>query len=157
MTEIDTITETDPIWPLDVAKLAKGQVIGETECEEIVGIKSTHPRYPFELMGLREFIMSETGRTGAALSVAIRGNSLVINTDAQASMYHARLAKMGERAVHRNFYHLAKTVDTGKLTAQERADHDRRIAIWAMKSARLKSGSGQLPHSQAANIEGSES
>lgn len=148
---MENIEDTEPeIWPIDVRSLVKGQTITQEECERIAGFSATHPRYPFEIMSLREFIMQESERLGTPLSIAIRGGSLVVNTDAQASDYHSRLAKMGERSIHRNFYHLAKTVDCSKLTEQERSQHDRRIAIWAMKSARLRSKA--LGHEETNHI-----
>ncbi len=131
------VTESEP-WPLDVTTLAKGQVITQGQCEHIIGMKADHLRFPFELMRIREHIMSESERTGVPLSVAIRGNSLVINTDGEASHYHSRLAKQAERSIHRNLHHLVKTVNIGGLSAAERSDHERRVSIWAMKAGRLK-------------------
>ena len=142
--------ETEP-WPLDIKTITKGRIITQEECEKITGMRADHLRFPFELMRVRAFIMDESERIGTPFSVAIRGNSLVVNTDGEASEYHSRLAKMAERSIHRNLHHLIKTVDVGKLTAEERSAHERRVAIWAMKAGRLKNKA--LPQEAAPRLE----
>ena len=137
-------TESEP-WPLDVKMLTKGQIITQEQCEQIIGMKADHIRYSFELMRIREYIMTETDRAGTPLSVAIRGNSLVINTDGGASLYHSRLAKMAERSIHRNLHHLVRTVNIANLSPQELAEHQRKLSIWAMKASRLKLKMGDGP------------
>lgn len=142
----DIITETDTaeVYPLDVTRLTKGQDIPQPECERIAGVSATHSRYQWELLALRMHIIRESSMFGRPLSVAIRGNSLHVNTDAEASDYHAKLAKEAERSVHRNCHMIRHAVDAGNLTEEQRRVHDRRVAIIAMKSASLRQRTPQI-------------
>jgi hypothetical protein len=148
---MEDLTQVDP-WPLDVSALQKGRTITQAECETAVGVSATHARYPFELMRLREHIMQASDRAGTPLSVAIRGNALVINTDAEAAAYHHKLAKQSERAIHRNLHHLRRTVDPSTLTADERRQWERNVQLWSMKMARMKGR--KLEHDTNQSIEG---
>ncbi len=133
------MTDTDPeIYPLDVRALVKGQSLTASECEKITGVPAAHPRFAFEMMRLREDIMRLSAQAGMPLSVRIHGCELIINTDSEASSYHAKLAKEGERSIVRNLHHLTRTVDVTKLTGPEREEHDRRLRLWGMKAARLR-------------------
>jgi hypothetical protein len=125
-------------WPLDFTKLQKGQTITTKELESITGIPSTHPNYNFALMTLRQDIMTQTERMGKPLSVRIHQLSLVINTDAEASLYHAKLGREAERCVFRNAHYLKNTVDVANLTNEERAEHDRRLLVAGVKTAALR-------------------
>lgn len=139
---MDENTESLPAevdaWPLDVSKLQKGQDLPASQCEEIVGVKQTAARYPFALMGLREWIMIESAKAGTPLSVSMRAGGLHINVDAEASRYHAKLARDAERSVHRNFAHLCRTVSGNALNEHEKAEHEQRVRLLSLKIAALK-------------------
>lgn len=126
------------IWPIDVTTLNKGDDVIAAECERIIGYPSTHPKYPFELMALREFVIRESMRRHTPFSVAIRGASLHINTDSEAVDYHEDLARKGERAIYRNVHMMRQAIDPGRLTQEQRQTLDRNTALWAMKIGRLR-------------------
>lgn len=139
---IEELTQVADTWPLDVRKLSKGDNLTVAQVEEITGTAAGSSRFPFAVMGLRAYIMQETARTGSPLSVSIRNGGLHVNTDAEASQYHHRLARDGERSIHRNFQHLCRTVSVAKLSDHERADHERHQRVWALKIAAMKKAGG---------------
>jgi len=141
------------IYPLDVTKLTRGDVIEQVECERIAGVAASHARYRLHLEGLRDWIMKESEARGCPLSVATHGNGLRINTDVEASTYHARLCKQGERQIYRNLHRLTTTVRREVLPQREQEAHDRRCALLAQKVFRLR-GKGAIGTETVKQIEG---
>lgn len=144
--------EETEIYPLDVTKLNRGDVIEQSECERIAGVRADHARYRLHLEGLRDWVMKESEARGCPLSVATHGNSLRINTDAEASVYHARLCKQGERQIYRNLHRLTTTVRPDALPQREREAHERRVGLLAQKVFRLR-GRGVLAGEETKQIE----
>lgn len=145
---MDDTTESLPAeadtWPLDINSLHKGQDLPASQCETIVGVRQSAARYPFALLGLREWIMTESARIGNPMSVSMRAGGLHINVDAEASRYHSKLAKDAERSVHRNFAHLCRTVSAAGLNEHERGEHEQRVRVLSLKVAALKSARGSI-------------
>lgn len=137
-------------WPIDIRSLTKGQDIPSSQCEEIMGVRQSSARYPFAMLAFRAWIMTESARIGIPLSVSMRAGGLHINSDGEASRYHAKLAKDAERSVFRNFGHLCRTVNAAALSDQERAAHETRVRVLALKTAALKSARKEIGIDQQA-------
>lgn len=144
--EVDT-------WPIDVRKLTKGQDLPVTQCEEILGARQNTTRYQFALMQLREWIMTQSAFIGMPLSISMRAGGLHVNTDGEASRYHDKLAKEGERSIRRNFSHLCRTVNTNLLTEHEKQAHEQHVRVWSLKTAALKGAARTIRHDENPRVE----
>jgi hypothetical protein len=139
------------IYPLDVTELKRGEVIDAARCAGITRKEPGTDSYRLALLSLRKWIMDETHERGEPLSIAIEGDTLRVNTDAEASDYHARLCETGQAQVYRNLRHLQRTVRRAILSPDEQKQHDRRLLLWAQKVMRLRArgnGNGAI-HGEA--------
>lgn len=126
------------IYPVDVTKLNRGDVVSQGECERILGVTVDHARYRLKLEWLRDWIFRETEKNGDPLSVATYKNGLRVNTDEEASRYHAHIADQCESRIFLNQHRLIVTVRRDQLTQREQAAHDRRLALMAQRVFRLR-------------------
>jgi hypothetical protein len=133
--------EQDPVryYPLDVAKLTKGQVFSIEELEKILGTTAADPRWWQKVLNLKARIERLRARDGLPLlTMATPGNRLVILDDEDASKYNCRMGKRGLRRFARASYrNLA--VDATKLTDEQAKTHSRTLMRQAMMLAAIRS------------------
>ena len=129
------------IFPLDVAALFKGQIIGIEELEHIFHCRKadlTEGQWSLKLLGLRGKIERLRRRNGLpVLTMRMVKGALHICTDSVASSYNHTMGRRGirrfKRATYRNI-----AVDATKLTPEERERHGRVIMRQAMIVSALR-------------------
>lgn len=142
--------EDSEVYPIDLSTLQKGSSIDQSRCERITGVSARDSQFPFRLMELRDWIMTESARLGQFLSVRCHANGLVINTDDQAVDYHHKQAKQSERRIFRNLAHM-NLIDRNNLTTDRQRELDQKLASWGMKAAALKGRRGGVRIEQDSN------
>ncbi len=140
-------------FPLDVSKLTKGQNVPATECAGILGTQIGTAAHQLKLLGLRDTLMKLSYTRGEPLSIRIVRDGLHINTDAEASVYHADIAAMGEGMMIRHLGHMGRTVDLSKLTSSQQDQHVRSMAVLSMKVKRMQAPA-KLEGPEMPRIEG---
>ena len=131
------LTDTE-VFPLDWRKLSKGQTLSADQCAEATGVSRTHPRFPFALLSLRDYIMRQSAMEGTPYSVRVVDGGLHINTDSEAVGYHDNRAKINQRGIFRQLYMLNKAIDPTKLSSDEQQRHTRALCVWGAKVGALK-------------------
>ena len=147
----ESIRPGDPPYPIDVAALTRGQDITMAECIDILGIQPEDKRWPFAMLMVTAWIIHESAALGSPLSVCQRKGGIHINTDSEASVYHARNAGKHEDGIRRNFTMLCKTVRADDLNEIQRLDHAQSVKLWALKVAALRGAriTAPMPTAQA--------
>lgn len=148
MSEDDDGSEIDfgaDIYPLDWTTLRKGQDLTASQVAEATGVRSDHPRFPFAVLGLRDFIHRASADGGKPLSVCVRKGGLHINTDSEAIGYHDGRAKQNQRGIFRQLYMLSKAIDPAALTSEEQQRHTRALCLWGAKAGALRRAAQGLP------------
>jgi hypothetical protein len=123
---------------LNVETLNRGDDITPEECERILGIDRDHEHFPLKLATLASQIIRESGRSSRRLSACCRQGGIHINTDFEASVYHAKLARTSERGLLRHTTLMRTTVRVSQLTATQRRQHDEALCRMATKVAALR-------------------
>jgi hypothetical protein len=140
-------------YDIDVTTLEKGQVIPVHEVVRIIGVPFEHRRYNLEMMRLREYIMLERMRLQRPISVKSERGALIINTDAQASLYHHKLAMAKIASFYKQTAYLASFVNPTLLTDEERRAHDARLTNLGIRRSALV----RVEQSRVANGRSGES
>ena len=109
---------------IEVDHIEAGDVIEQSECESVIGIKRDADQYQFQfaLMQLGEFISSSLWKIGKQFTVKTENGSVVVLTHEQASKYNASrfqnaIGKM--RRCHRK----NAAVNLGEIPEESRQDH----------------------------------
>lgn len=140
-------------YDIDVTSLEKGQVIPVHEVVRIIGVPFEHRRYNLELMRLREYIMLERMRLQQPISIKSSNGALIVNTDAQASLYHHKLAMAKIASFYKQTAYLATFVNPTLLTDEERRAHDSRLTNLGIRRSALV----RVEQSRVANGRSGES
>lgn len=130
--------DTVRIFPLDVTRLVKGQVLGIEELEQIMGTTRADSRWWLRLLSLRQKIERMRAKQGLpVLTMRTHKGTLIICDDGDASQYNRVIGKRGirrfARASYRNIH-----VDATKLTAEQAKSHGRTIMRQAMMLAAIR-------------------
>ena len=115
-------------FPLDFDTLDKGSVIPQSKIEEILGKKANEPGYQFELLELRNRILSELAHRGKKVAIKQDHGDLVILNDGEASVYLFTWEIRHLRGYMRKHDTLL-AVDSTKLSLDEKVEHRKRIEI----------------------------
>lgn len=142
--DFEGFSQSPEVYPLDWTTLQKGDDVPAERVSAITGVALDHPRFPFALLALRDFVVRESGRCGRPLSVCTRRQGLHINTDSEAVGYHDNGAKKSQRAMFRSLYMLSHAIDVSKLTNYEQSRHTRALVVWGAKAAALRRAAGQV-------------
>jgi len=126
-------------FPMDVATLAKGQVLSIPELEQYLGKFVDQTQWQLRLMCFVNKIRQQRERRELpVLTMRTRKGSLVICDDSDASWYNRHMGKRGikrfSRACIRNVF-----VDVTKLTPEEAETHHRTIMRQAMMQVAIRS------------------
>lgn len=126
------MTDATP-YPLDFDALDKGSVITQDEIEEAVGLKADENYKAFRLatLGLYIQIERELRRRGLNVTLAQRGESIHILTDAQASEANQVRFARGLVGLARHHRRMGG-VDMEELTDAQRAAHERNVLFQGM-------------------------
>ncbi len=139
-------------WPLDIARLNKGDVISADECEEIIGESREGKNYGLRLVNLCDTIMRMAEDDGRALPCRIVQDAIEIMTDPQAAKYYAAQYAAGVRQCSRAHRRQAKYIDRAALDCADQQKYDRSLALQAMiqSSTRgiIRQFSRQLEHKE---------
>ena len=126
-------------FPLNVAKLVKGQIITVKELESIFGIEMDDPKWCWKLLNRKAEIERQRAKVGLpVLTMRTPNNTLVVCTDEDAAVYNQSMGKRGirrfKRATHRNIH-----VDSAKLTKEQADAHGRNLIRQAMVFSAIQS------------------
>lgn len=108
-------------YPLNFSEIEKGDVLDTPTLEKIVVEKFGTDSFTFKVLSLQGKITDETGYT-----CKNTGDTLLILTDEQASLYNDRMFKRMRRGMfHR--HQLMQNVDVKQLSDSARLEHERKI------------------------------
>lgn len=113
-------------YPFDFDLLKKGDTIQPETLTKVLNRRIGTKEYAFGVMGLQKQIMREMAARGRPVTVCQIKDALHVCTDAEASQYNEKQAKVGRRKIGRAWVRI-RYVDTSKLTAEELAEHDKRM------------------------------
>ncbi len=119
-------------WPLDIARLNKGDVISADECEEIIGESREGKNYGLRLVNLCDTIMRMAEDDGRALPCRIAQDAIEIMDDETAAKYYASQFINGVRQCARAHRRQTRYVDRAQLCAESQSKYDRSVALQAM-------------------------
>jgi len=125
------------LWPVDYDTLAKGDVIPQAKCCEILGKSESDPKYGLYLMRLAKRIEHEMGSRGKPCVVRCLQGGIRVLLDSEAVTYVANRFEsheMGLGVQHGRALH----VDRGNLDEREQATHARNLTLQAFKLAALR-------------------
>ena len=111
-------------FDFDVSDMQPGDIIEQTECEKLVGMRrdDNEYRYNLRLLELRRYIEVSLRRIDRIFTITQKGGSLCILTHEQASEYNANTFRLGQRRMRRSFRRLV-AVDTEHLSQEARNQH----------------------------------
>jgi len=125
------ITTTEQ-WPIDYGNLSKGDLISAEQCERIIRASRTEKDYQLKLLGLRDRIMIDMNELDMPVILrTVKGESLRVLMDAEATDYAAQTAALRVRGIARSLLHLTHYVDAAELTQEEQVQHTRNICVVA--------------------------
>jgi hypothetical protein len=130
-------------YPLDYEALNKGDSISPARLQDILGLRSTHPRYQLRLCALRSEVERGLEAIGRRWTVAIRKGFLVVLTDPEAAVYNTRQFENRTRQMNRA-HQRNLAVDAGNLTQFEQVQHDRALVVQGVQIAALHAARRQL-------------
>ena len=125
------------LWPVDFDTLAKGDVIPQAKCCEILGKSENDPKYGLYLMRLAKRIEHEMGSRGKPCVVRCLQGGIRVLLDSEAVTYVANRFEAHETGLsvqHGRALH----VDRGNLDEREQATHARNLALQAFKLLALQ-------------------
>lgn len=139
-------------YPLDAAKLQKGEYISPEWCEDRLGLKRLDADYGLQLLRFKDWVEHTRRAMGAPVVVRIDHHGLRILTDEDAAGYTTAHFQSGIRHARRSFGRKIYSVDVGGLSEKTRAAHERDIetqsrVIQAIK--RANSETTLAPHKRA--------
>jgi hypothetical protein len=142
---VRTMTEDGiNLYPLDVAALEKGDTIPAELCEQHTKCKDMKsPRYPLELLDLRERIDLELRKQGRNWTLVCKSLGIKVLTDEEASIENERSFKAHQRALGRR---CAKnmSVDVSRLSPDRVRPHEHEVLAQQMILAAGKRARRQL-------------
>lgn len=115
-------------WPIDPSTLRKGDVIGEKELTAMVGLRPGHPAFDHGVLQVRNEIDRQLRDLGRTWTFEREGNTLLVLSDADATLYLERRARSARALLRRSLRQL-NGVDQANLTRQQRIDHERRAML----------------------------
>jgi len=135
-----------------VSGLNKGDVIAPEKCEIILGMSCNDENYQLGMMKLSNDLIRASVEINRPLSVRVHHNSIVVNTDHEASEYHEQQQIYGIRKFKRHHKLHDKLVDQNNLSREQLESHklsselsrriknaiDSEIRIIRVKSKRVK-------------------
>lgn len=115
-------------FPLDYEALKKGDTIPAARVEKIAGVLRGSEGYEFAVLKVCKQIERELAVRERLWTVVVRGEDVVILTDAQAATYTDDQQRQAMRRLKRNF-HRQVAVDVLELSEEERAKHERAVEV----------------------------
>lgn len=115
-------------WPIDMDAARKGDTVPVQLLVRFLGIPFDDKEYQLKLHELAAAMEREFSSRGNPIVVSCEEGSLILHTDASALEYTRREYAAGFRRAFKNHQRLLN-IDTGKLDAKERAEHDRRVVV----------------------------
>ena len=118
-------------YPIDVLTLVRGQHYNM----RAIGLMQSDPgssKTSLELLRLKTDIEKEIARVGRRMSIRIEGeDTIYVMTDYEAAEYHDRQCHKAIRSMRSHIDKAQTNVDPSMLTVDERARHERQIALRA--------------------------
>lgn len=119
-------------YPIDPTSLQKGQVLSIETLEQVLHMRHPNMRWGLAVLNLAAWIARRRAMLGLPmLTMHSDHDTLVICTDAQASVYNARSGKRGLRRFHKAVVRNV-AVDMSQLTADDRKEHQSRLSRQAI-------------------------
>lgn len=109
-------------FDFDVSNLERGDVIGVSTCEQILGCRHGTVEFAQRQMYLSKWLEKELWRIGKQISVCICGAEIKLLTHAEASEYADSVYETGRRKI-RLAHKRACAVDLGELSEERRTEH----------------------------------
>lgn len=131
-------------YPLDFDAIAKGDQWTPDELEQITSTRRGTTQYQFACLELRMRIMRECLDRGKPVTAAMVKGSLRVLTDEEASLYNAKIFRVGQRKSARSLGRLSR-VNIANLTESQKQEHERNILVFGrMLAASRRAQRGQL-------------
>ena len=153
-TSENNIEQDADMWPLDPRKFPKGSTI-DPAALGLITVSPDNRRYGLELLRCKQDVERATDALGLRQSYRIDLNVIRVMTDAEALEYHQNSATRALHKMGRQAHHLRNHIETNNLDDNQRAEHTRNTALWALRyQAARKITSKRIEQQQApATIE----
>ena len=115
-----------------IGTLVKGDVLTAEQCVKLLGMRLEDPRYSLALLGLCKRIEDTLQELGRPCVVRCEAGGIHVLEDAEAAIYVQQRFMAHQAGLGRS-HKRALVIDQGQLTADQRAEHERNVAMMAFK------------------------
>ena len=115
-----------------ITTLVKGDSLTAEQCVKLLGMRVEDPRYSLVLLGLSKRIEDTLGELGKPAVVRCEANGIRVLLDDEAAVYVLQRFLTHQAGLGRS-HKRALIVDRGQLTPEQRAEHERNVAMMAFK------------------------
>ncbi len=115
-----------------IGTLKKGDVLTSEQCVRLLGLRVEDPRYSLALLGLCKRIEDTLGELGRPCVVRCEAGGIHVMEDAEAAVYVQQRFQAHQAGLGRS-HKRAQVIDHGQLSAEQRAEHERNVAMMAFK------------------------
>lgn len=129
-------------YPVDYDAIEAGHVISRSRLAVILGERPGSHTFRYKLTALQRQVEQELWDRGKQLTVAQDHGDLLILDGVAASRHNRRRSRQYARRFARSHRRLM-AVDVGKLSEEERREHDRALVVQGAMLAGLVAGRGE--------------
>jgi alkylated DNA nucleotide flippase Atl1 len=130
-------------WPIDFDQVKQGDVFNPDQLADIVGVPRKSRRYPGRIMAFQKALEDELWERGKPWTFLIQKDSILVLSDAEASVRNHQRFKGHVRGLARDNLRMS-AVDRGKLPANDLRKHDRALITQAAVIAGIVGAGTQL-------------